>query len=205
MSEESEVDRKLREYHERKGDLKEIKIKVNTEEIEDHLEKNVKEKLSLEEQLENERTLREDYEAKLRLIGEQKMAQERKELRNLGYEGELDNVDQIKKGWEKLGGKGNVGLTREQLLKERGSSEKEGYDSIESMIDDLRQKGDNETIQKLWQTHNRLAKQNPNMVLNQGYDENDTEKNPELKTCVEKTKEAQNRAWRKAHGHKEED
>lgn len=101
------------------------------------------------EELEAEKTLREDYESKLRLMAEEKLKQKKEKL---GAPEWINDPATLKK-WEeeqdKEGGKGNLPLSRSQKEKEGNFSEKKGYDSVESMIDELVQNDDKETLQKL--------------------------------------------------------
>jgi len=223
MSEiDAELNRRAQAYLKNKGSsteeganpLKEINVSVKTEGI----EKMMKYNTSLEEQLEQERTLREDYEAKLKLIAEKEIQRVKQ---TIGCSDPTINDPESLKAWakgkgidpnrvkafddvkEEQGGKGNVGLTSAQIAHERGSGNSEGYPDTESMVKDVVQRAKTEPKMKeakdqLWQQYIKMAKEQPQQVLNRIVFTD----NPE-KTCVEKVKESQNREWRRKHGYKE--
>jgi len=206
----SEIDEKLMQrYREKKAQeeganpLKEINVSVKTEGI----EKLVKYNTSLEEQLEQERTLREDYENKLKLIGEQKLKEHADRLRKLGYKGNLDSVEAVKSAEEhmgliKEGGKGSVGLTTEQIARERGSSGEQGYGSHEEMVKVLKQqakegnKEAQEQLNELWEKTVKGWKEQPQQTLGH---------QTEFPNALEDFKKSQNRAWKRKHGYVEKE
>lgn len=111
----------------------------------------------LETELEAEKTIREDYESKLKLIGEQRLAEKQAELRKLGYKGSLDTVEQVISAQEHLGlrqkkeegGKGSIPMTQEMLAKEGGSGNNpKEFDNYEEMVEWCRV-NDKEAFEKL--------------------------------------------------------
>lgn len=208
MTEENEVDRKLDEgeaiFRKKHGDeIKEIKFKVDTESI----KKELKEKVSLEEQLEQERSLREDYENKLELIGEQKLAEKMNKLgipedqreffrenpeRLIGYE--------VAKGTKKVesGGKGTVPMAREMIMKEHsgfGSAQKE-FDSVEEMLEWARV-NDKESYEKI------KAKSAQGLLENRNYFEWKDHFDENGKSIIGRTLERANQDARRKAGLKE--
>src|SRR3972149_7290955 len=95
---------------------------------------------SLEDQLEEERTLREDYESKLKLVAENAFEHRKKELSAPSW---IDSPETLMK-WAESEGKGDkgaggvVGLRPEDVQKEKGGSGKREFDSEVEMIDYLR-------------------------------------------------------------------
>jgi hypothetical protein len=69
------------------------------------------------------------------------------------------------------GASGSVSLRPEDAEREN-SQYSEGYDSVESMINDLRSKGDKETLDKIWQKAVLGMKDNPEKTLNFTYKDN---------------------------------
>ena len=100
----------------------------------------------LKQELEDEKTTREQYEASLKLIGEQKLKEKQVELRKLGYKGNLDTVEAVISAQEHLGirkkddgGKGSIPMTVEMLAKEHGNSgNSESFNNHAEMISYLK-------------------------------------------------------------------
>lgn len=132
---EEEIEQKLNEAEKKLKKKTGISIKFDRE----GFEKQVLEKKALEEELEAERTLREDYESKLRIIAEQKLEEKKKELNAPSW---ITTPTELNK-WaeaEGIGDKGaggNVKLRPEDLQRERhsGSGEKEYDDSLDLLLD----------------------------------------------------------------------
>jgi len=153
---------------------------------------------SLEEQLEEEKTLREDYESKLRLIAEQTFERKKKELNAPEWIKSPSALNQwIEANNDGKGGSGSVSLRGEDISREKGNSGKLEFDSQEELIDYLRsesQKGNQEAkeqLNQLWTKVLRGIREQPRKVL--GFE-------IEQKDCLEKLKEAQNRDWKKRQG-----
>jgi hypothetical protein len=69
----------------------------------------------------------------------------------------------------KNGGKGSVSMTPEMLKMERRSGISEGYSTHEEMIDDLRKRGDRETLNKIWEKSLNGLKNDPQKCMNFSY------------------------------------
>ena len=162
----------------------------------------------LEAQLEEERTLREDYETKLKLIGEKKLEEKLKELNVPEYDqpyfrANPEKLEAYAKGKRQVSsGRGNVGLRQEDLIHEQNHG-KRGYNSYSEMIRDVTSKsaqGDpemQEVKKKLWEKMLKEMKENPEKMLN---------KTVECPNFIEDVLKLQNEKWRKDHeGRKERD
>src|SRR4030042_4445539 len=161
----------------------------------------------LEEQLENERTLKEDYELKLKLIGEKRLEERLKELNvpendQPYFKANPEKLEAYEKGLRGnsgTGGKGNISLRPEDMARERHSG-KEGYGSYQELVKDVVERSKTEpemaeVKRKLWEKMIRGWKESPNNTLNQTHEYPDF-----LKDALE----AQNRKWKKGfEGRKE--
>ena len=88
----------------------------------------------------------------------------------MGSEGDEEDDEYIRRDSElKNSGKGTIGMTPEMFQREHCSGNSEGYSTNEERIDDLRKKGDTETLNKLWAKSLQGIKENPNKTLNFEY------------------------------------
>lgn len=163
----------------------------------------------LKAQLENETIIREDLEAKLKLIGEQKINEKIKEYGIPESEQQFfrENPEALKgyrlgkNSIKEDGGRGTLGLSPEEISKEQiGNAGSNSYNSPEELAKDVCQKaseGDKEmqaVKQKLWEKMVAGWKENPVQTLNHTY------VHPNM---IKDTLEVQNRKWRKERGCKE--
>lgn len=199
MSENDEIDQKLEEKKNEYLKSKGVTINILGQKPKDSESGSEK---SLEEQLEEERTLREDYESKLRLIAEQKLSEHAKKCRDLGFKGDLNTPAQVQSAEKHLGiykdsdkgGSGSISLRGEDLQREKGHSGNMEFDSEAEMIDYLRseaQKGNaeaTEQLNQLWTKVLRGMREQPQKTLNFQIEEKD---------CLKKALDAQNRQWKK--------
>jgi len=144
--------------------VKEVNVKIDTKNVEKLIEQ-LKEKdlenKQLSEQLEEEKTIKEDYESKLKIVAEKALEQKKKELNAPDWINDPESLMKWAESEGKIekGGKGSLSLRPEDLSREN-SQYSEGYDSIEDMINDLRAKGDTETIEKLYRKYLPFIKNN---------------------------------------------
>ncbi|MCJ7559338.1 hypothetical protein MUO79_01805 [Candidatus Bathyarchaeota archaeon] len=201
----SDVDEKLdeaeREYRKKHPELN---VVIDTKNVETILKKLAE----TETELENEKTLREDYESKLQLVAEQKLAEKRAIIISKGYKGNLDSLEAVISAEQHLGlrkedsgkgAKGEVNLRPQDL---GGSGQKE-YDSVESMIDDLRKKArlDPNSLEatQLKQLFTKVLsgmRSQPQKTMGFEYEGKDS-----LKQLLDR----QNREYRRKHGYVEKE
>jgi hypothetical protein len=137
-------------YEPKKTNKLKINVEVDSKQMKEALER----QSQLEQELEAERTEKEDLQNKLRIVAEKALAKKRDYYRGLGYTGSLETIEDVRnaKEWEGgldpvgRGGSGSLPLTPAQM----GQSS-EGYDSYEDMIFDLSErakKGDKLAIEQ---------------------------------------------------------
>jgi len=160
---------------------------------------------SLEEQLEEEKTLREDYESKLRIIAEQTFERKKKELNAPDWIKSPSALNQWIKSEEEKSGSGTLSLRPEDLQREKGGSGQKEFDSEQEMIDYLRseaQKGNLEAKKNLDTLWNKVLKglaSDPQKTLNFSFKDPFTP-NPETgepESCIKKKIRLENEKIRK--------
>ena len=172
-----EIDQKLEEkkneYLKSKGVTINILGQKGKESLTETIETPNKEKLTTEQRLEEMTAKAEDYEAKLKLIAEKKIESELKRL-NIP-ENDADyfrkNPESLrayelgKSGKQGTSGKGSIGLTREQILAEKGGSGEMEFESHEAMLNYVKE-FEPDNYKKLWEKSVQDMKKAPNLMLN---------------------------------------
>lgn len=137
-----EINKRLEEYEKK---FKGKQLELNPDNVKEILDQWKETKDKLEEQT----TLREDYESKLRIIAEEKLEQKKKQLGAPDWIKTPSELKRFEESQEAKGGKGSLPLSREQKQKEGNYSEKKGFKNVPDMIDSLIVEGDTETLNKL--------------------------------------------------------
>jgi hypothetical protein len=190
MSDYEEIDEEIKAKYGKQRKLG-ISVTVDSETMKREIAKNIK----LEEQLESITTERDNLTSKLTILAEKEFERKKK---NLNAPDSIKTIDELRE-WESenrpdpvgLGGSGNLSL--EGNLKASGKL-KEGFDSVESMIDYLHETKNKPVLDKLWEKQTSALKSGdlPNVV----YDENEPQYKDEP-SIIMKAIERQNEQLRR--------